>query len=141
MSVTNITSTEIRDLVAGERYVVRVTTVSNKVESPETQEIEQTMYPNLIDSVNHDIASQNITFNWRVPLGRIDYYIIVYNTVREPTAQSSKQVAALNGTRVGERMNVVIDGLIPGEAYAFRFYVVSHNLRSEGINVQSRTSE
>lgn len=141
MSVTNITSTEIRDLVAGERYVVRVTTVSNKVESPETREIEQTMYPNLIEAVNHDVASQNITFRWNVPLGRIDYYIIVYNTIREPVAQFSKQVAAMNGTRVGEVMRVVIDGLIPGEAYGFRFYAVSHNLRSEGINVQTRTSE
>lgn len=141
MSVTNITSTEIRDLVAGERYVIRVTTVSNKVESPEVREIEQTMYPNLIESVNHDVASQNITFHWKVPLGRIDYYIIVYNTVREPAQQSSKQVPALNGTRIGERMSVVIDGLQPGEAYGFRFYAVSNNLRSEGVNVQARTSE
>lgn len=141
MNVINITSTEIRDLVAGERYIIRVSTVSNKVESPELKEVETTLYPNLIDSVNHEVASQNITFRWSVPLGRIDYYIIVYNTIREPSLQSSKQVPALNGTRVGEKMKVVIDGLTPGESYAFRFYAVSNNLRSEGTNVQTRTSE
>ncbi|KAI1301523.1 Tyrosine-protein phosphatase 10D [Halotydeus destructor] len=139
MNVINITSTEIKDLVAGERYVIRVTTMSNKVESPEMQEIEQTMYPNLIDSVNYEVASQNVSFHWSIPLGRIDYYIIVYNTLREPTIQNSKQIAASDDSKVGERMSVVIDALIPGEAYAFRFYAVSNNLRSEGTNVQSRT--
>ncbi|RWS14201.1 tyrosine-protein phosphatase 10D-like protein, partial [Dinothrombium tinctorium] len=139
MVVVNATSTEIRDLVAGERYVVRVSTISNKVESVDIQELEQTMYPNSIESVSHILGSYNITFKLATPSGRIDYYIIVYNTVREPTQQNSKQVLASNKTRVGEIVNVVIDGLTPGELYSFRFYAVSHNLRSEGIGVQIRT--
>ncbi|RWS29718.1 tyrosine-protein phosphatase 10D-like protein [Leptotrombidium deliense] len=139
MGVVNTTSTEIRDLVAGERYAVRVSTFSNRVESVDIQEVEQTMYPNSIESVSHTIDSHNITFRLVTPAGRIDYYIIVYNSVREPTQQNSKQVPASNRTRVGEIVNAVIDGLTPGELYSFRFYAVSHNLRSEGIGVQTRT--
>ena len=141
ITVNNITSTEIKDLVAGERYVVRVTTVSNRVESPELREIEQVMYPNIIDSVMHEVAAYNITFHWKVPLGAVDYYIIVYNTLNQPTNQLSKQVANKNSSPAGERVDIVIDGLIPGEAYSFYFYTVSNNLRSEGFTVQTRTSK
>jgi cadherin 5 type 2 (VE-cadherin) len=141
ITVSNITSTEIKDLVAGERYIVRVTTVSNRVESPDPREIEQVMYPNIIDSVLHEVSAYNITFHWKVPFGAVDYYIIVYNTVNNPSQQLSKQVANKNGSPVGERVDIIIDGLIPGEAYSFYFYTVSNNLRSEGFTVQTRTSE
>lgn len=141
MNVTNATSTEIRDLIAGERYEFKVNTVSFNVESPSVQDVEQIMYPNAVESVTFTIAAENITFRLVTPLGRIDYYIIEYNTVREPTQRNSKQVLPRNNTKVGTLMTVVIDGLIAGELYSFRFYSVSHNLRSEGIAVQARTSE
>jgi hypothetical protein len=99
------------------------------------------MYPNVIDPVVYEVSSQNITFHWKVPQGNVDYYIIVYNTVREPTIQLSKQVANVNGSHVGERVDIVIEGLTPGEAYTFHFYTVSNNLRSEGYTIQTRTSE
>jgi len=141
ITVSNSTSTEVRDLVAGERYVIRVTTVSNRVESPELREIEQVMYPNIIDSVMHEVAAYNITFHWKVPFGSVDYYIIVYNTVNNPANQLSKQVANKLASIVGERVDIGIDGLVPGEAYTFLFYTVSNNLRSEGFTVQTRTSK
>jgi len=141
MSVTNITSTEIRDLVAGERYVFRVNSASNKVENLDVKEIEQTIYPNAVESVSYITGSENVTFKLVQPLGRVDYYIIVYNTVSEPTQQNSKQVSAGNNTKAGSLMTIVIDGLVPGDMYSFRFYAVSHNLRSEGIGVQTRTSK
>ncbi|EEC16918.1 receptor protein-tyrosine phosphatase 10D, putative, partial [Ixodes scapularis] len=136
--IVNTTSTEIDDLIAGERYVVRVATVSNKVESIETQDLEQTLYPNAIKHVRHFLDSQNITFEWMVPTGRVDYYIIVYNPVRDSQAQKSHQVPA-NTTRTGDNINVIIENLKPGELYAFRLYAVSHDVRSEGIGVQTRT--
>lgn len=141
MNVTNLTSTEIRDLVAGERYKFIVNTVSSNVESPGPRDYEQIMYPNAVESVTFSIAAENITFKLVTPLGRIDYYIIEYNTVREPTQRNSKQVLPGNNTKVGTLMTVVIDGLIAGELYSFRFYSISYNLRSEGIAVQARTSK
>lgn len=138
LTVSNITSSEIRDLVAGERYVVRVSTVSNRVESPDVREIEQTLYPNVIDSVGHEVSSYNISFHWAIPLGSVDYYIIVYNTVGQPSIQLSKQVANRPSSA---KVDVVIDGLTPGEAYTFHFYTVSNNLRSEGYTLTTRTSE
>lgn len=141
VTVSNITSSEIRDLVAGERYVIRVSTVSNRVESPDLREIEQTMYPNVINSVTYEIASYNVTFQWKVPLGSVDFYIIVYNTVKEPANQLSKQVASNSSRTTSDTMDVLIDSLTPGEAYTFHFYTVSNNLRSEGYTVQVRTSK
>ena len=138
MTPINTTSIEIKELTAGEKYVFRVASVSNKAESPDIREVEQILLPNPIFDVKHTIDSHNISFQWFVPIGRIDYYNIVYNTVREATKQESKQIAAQNNT---DMMTAVIDSLKPGEEYSFRFYVISHNLRSEGIGLQIRTSE
>ncbi|XP_054160491.1 tyrosine-protein phosphatase 10D-like isoform X2 [Oppia nitens] len=132
----NSTSYEIKDLTAGQKYVVRVSSVSNKAESPDIREVEQTLSPNPIFDVKHTIDSHNISFQWLVPSGRIDYYNIVYNTVKEATKQESKQINASNDT---EMMSVLIDSLKPGEQYSFRFYVISHKIRSEGIGLQIRT--
>lgn len=134
----NSTSADLKDLEAGERYLIKVTSVSNKVESVNSKEIEQTMYPNAIHEIKHILDSYNLTFQWSMPAGRVDYYIIVYNTIREPTIQQSKQVP-VNNTRTGQLITAVIDGLRPGELYSFMFYAVSFNLRSEGIGMQLRT--
>ncbi|XP_064488977.1 tyrosine-protein phosphatase 10D-like isoform X2 [Ornithodoros turicata] len=136
--VINTTSTELEDLVAGERYIVRVATVSNKVESIETQELQHTLYPNAIKHVRHFLDSQNITFEWMVPTGRVDYYTILYSPVRDAQAQKTKQVPA-NATREGDNVSVIVDNLKPGELYSFRMYAVSHEVRSEVIGVQTRT--
>ncbi|XP_075530860.1 protein tyrosine phosphatase 10D isoform X2 [Dermacentor variabilis] len=136
--VVNSTSAEIDDLIAGERYVVRVATVSNKVESTDAQDVEQTLYPNSIKHVTHFLDSQNITFEWTAPPGRVDYYIIVYNPLNDQKKQKSQQVPA-NITRPGDNVNVVIENLKPGELYSFRLYAVSHDVRSEGFGVQTRT--
>ncbi|KAH7933806.1 hypothetical protein HPB49_017381 [Dermacentor silvarum] len=136
--VVNSTSAEIDDLIAGERYVVRVATVSNKVESTDAQDVEQTLYPNSIKHVTHFLDSQNITFEWTAPPGRVDYYIIVYNPLNDQKQQKSQQVPA-NITRPGDNVNVVIENLKPGELYSFRLYAVSHDVRSEGFGVQTRT--
>ncbi|XP_055949262.1 tyrosine-protein phosphatase 10D-like [Argiope bruennichi] len=138
MGFVNTTSCEIKDLVPGERYSVQVTSVSNKIESLEAEEIEQTMYPKPIKKVKETLDSYNITFEWEVPEGYRDYYIILYNPIDDPQNQKSLQVAA-NDTKPMEKMDVIIDELKPGELYSFRFYAVSHNLRSEGITVQTRT--
>ncbi|KAL1421747.1 hypothetical protein MTO96_022797 [Rhipicephalus appendiculatus] len=90
--VVNSTSAEIDDLIAGERYVVRVATVSNKVESTDAQDVEQTLYPNSIKHVTHFLDSQNITFEWTAPPGRVDYYIIVYNPLNDQKKQKSQQM-------------------------------------------------
>lgn len=80
--VNNITSTEVHDLIAGEKYNFKINTVSNKVESLELRELEQTLYPNAIESVSQLTAANNITFKILTSLGRVDYYIVVYNTVK-----------------------------------------------------------
>lgn len=137
ISITNITSNEITDLVAGETYHFKVGTISNKVESADAKEIEQTMYPNGIESVSHIIGSNNITFRLITPMGRIDYYIIVYTPTNDPTApENSKQVLPGNRTYFGDTVTAVVEGLMAGELYSFRFYTVSRNLRSEALTLR-----
>lgn len=134
----NGTSAELKDLEAGERYLIKVISVSNKIESVNAKEIEQTMYPNAIHEIKHTLDSYNLSFQWSMPAGRVDYYIIVYNTVRDPSVQQSKQIP-VNNTRTGQLITAIIDSLRPGELYSFMFYAVSYNLRSEGIGIQLRT--
>ena len=69
-------------LLPGENYQFKINTVSNKVESLELRELEQTLYPNALESVSQLIAANNITFKTLTSLGRVDYYIVVYNTVK-----------------------------------------------------------
>ncbi|KAG9509621.1 Tyrosine-protein phosphatase 10D, partial [Fragariocoptes setiger] len=132
------TSVVLKDLEAGERYILKVISISNKVESVNAKEIEQTMYPNSITEIKSVLDAYNLTFQWSMPTGQVDYYLIFYNAVRELSPQQTKKLDA-NHTRTGQLMSAIIDGLKPGELYSFMFYSVSHNLRSEGIALQLRT--
>lgn len=136
--VANATSCEIKKLDSGEKYVVQVVSVSSRVESPDAEIVEQTMYPNPIKHVLHILDSYNITFKWKIPKGRKDYYIINYYPVKTPIDQLSHQVTA-NGSYPDNMMSVMIGELKPGELYSFLFYVVSNSLRSEGVGLQTRT--
>ena len=141
LGIVNTTSMEIKNLVAGEMYTVRVSSVSNRAESPDIRELEQTMFPNSIASIKTTIDSHNITFQWLAPEGVIDYFSIIYNPVNQPKLQESRRINYYNGTRPGDLITVFIQDLKPGEEYSFRFYVISFKLRSEGIGVQVRTSK
>ncbi|XP_028968340.1 tyrosine-protein phosphatase 10D [Galendromus occidentalis] len=138
LGFVNTTTFEMNDLIAGEKYSVKVNAVSNKAESQNSPVIEQTMYPNAITDVKHSVDSKNVTFSWQRPSGRIDYYIVVFNPVRDPLAHNSHQFPA-NQTLAGEPVSVTIENLKPGELYSFRLYSVSHSLRSEGVGVETRT--
>lgn len=141
LGIVNSTSLEIKNLVAGEIYTVRVSSVSNRAESPDIREIEQTMFPNPISNIKTNIDSHNITFHWHPPEGVIDYFNVIYNPVNQPKQQESLRVPYSNTTRPEEQIVVFINDLKPGEEYSFRFFVTSFKLRSEGIGVQIRTSK
>jgi protein tyrosine phosphatase len=136
----NGTSNEIRELTAGEKYVFKVNSMSNKVESPDDRIIEQTLYPNAIEGVTHDVHSNNVTFRLATPVGRVDYFIIVYGPAGPGAVQSSKHVPIKpKETFQADHVPAAIENLQPGELYSFRLYAVSHNLRSEGVSLLLRT--
>lgn len=141
LGIVNSTSLEIRNLVAGEMYTVRVSSVSNRAESPDIREIEQTMFPNPIPNIKTNIDSHNITFQWVTPEGVVDYFNVIYNPLSQPKLQDSRRINHYNGTRPGDLITMFINDLKPGEEYSFRFFVISFKLRSEGIGVQIRTSK
>ncbi|CAM1318251.1 Uncharacterised protein g6905 [Pycnogonum litorale] len=133
----NVTTYIIPKLVTGERYIVQVKTVSYRVESARSQQVEQTVEPSRITEVRHILDSYNITFKWTVPEGRIDYYLIVYNVAHNPSNQTTRHITS-NKTS-GQTMSVIVGELKPGELYSFRFYTISHGVRSNGISIQPRT--
>ncbi|KAF7495092.1 Tyrosine-protein phosphatase 10D [Sarcoptes scabiei] len=139
LGIVNTTSIEIKNLIAGERYTVRVSSVSNRAESPDIREIDETMSPNAIHNIKPKIDSHNITFEWLTPEGVIDYFNIIYNPVNQPKLQESRKINFFNGTRPEESVKVAIPNLKPGEEYSFRFFVVSFNVRSEGTTILTRT--
>lgn len=141
LGIVNTTSMEIKNLIAGEMYTVRVSSVSNRAENPDIREVEQTMFPNSIANIKTSIDSHNITFHWLAPEGVIDYFNVIYNPVNQPKLQESRRINYYNGTRPGDLITVFIQDLKPGEEYSFRFFVISFKLRSEGIGVQIRTSK
>lgn len=49
--------------------------------------------PKAIKKVKDILDSYNLTFEWEVPQGHRDYYIIVYNPIDEPQSQQSQQVS------------------------------------------------
>lgn len=48
--------------------------------------------PNPIKNVRHILDSNNITFEWNIPPGKKDYYIVNYYPVKSPFPQLSHQV-------------------------------------------------
>ena len=68
-SSIHTSSADLRESESAKRYIIKVTSVSNKVE--------------FFDYTNTILDSYNLTFQWFMPSGRVDYYIVVYNTVEE----------------------------------------------------------
>ena len=50
------------------------------------------------------LDSYNITFEWEVPQGHRDYYIIVYNPIDEPHSQQSQQVRIMFFKQLQEKL-------------------------------------
>ena len=73
------TNVRLNDLLPGERYIFRLQTISSKFESVELAELQQSLQPNAVDSVSHVVASNNVTFKLLPPIGRVDYYLVLYN--------------------------------------------------------------
>nr|XP_045582718.1 tyrosine-protein phosphatase 10D-like isoform X1 [Procambarus clarkii] len=136
----NRTLAIVDNLQPGERYVIQVRSVSHHVESFTPQEVEQTVPPNPVRGIEHHLDSQNITFEWPRPEGRIDMYTIVWWNERTPERKKSKEIPGDQATEgINRKLTVLIGELMPGELYSFQIYTTAHGVNSENVSLSSRT--
>ncbi|KAG0729552.1 Tyrosine-protein phosphatase 10D [Chionoecetes opilio] len=137
---TNETNAVVEQLEAGERYVIQVRSVSHHVESFKPQEVEQIVSPNPVRGIEHHLDSQNITFEWPRPEGRIDHYTILWWNDLTPKDKQSKEIPGDQATEgINRKLTVLIGELMPGELYDFQFYTTAHDVKSENVSLSSRT--
>ncbi|XP_042228695.1 tyrosine-protein phosphatase 10D-like isoform X1 [Homarus americanus] len=136
----NTTSAVVDNLQPGERYIIQVRSVSHRVESFTPQEVEQTVPPNPVRGIEHYLDSQNITFEWPRPEGRIDMYTIVWWNDRTPDRKKLKEIPGNQATEgINRKLTVLIGELMPGELYNFQIYTTAHGFNSENVSISSRT--
>ncbi|XP_067123483.1 tyrosine-protein phosphatase 10D-like isoform X2 [Centruroides vittatus] len=139
IGITNTTNYEIRNLIAGERYNIEVVSALDNIECYDPVILQQTLYPNSINKeyIRTILDSRNVTFQWRVPMGQVDSYSIMYTSSRKPKDQLSRQVPG--DISSGKIVTDIINDLVPGELYKFHFYVVSHEVKSPEVIINVRT--
>lgn len=130
-------SVELVDLEPGVLYVVTVRTVSFRVQSAKFEEIGHILRPSSLVNVDVTLDSQNVTFEWTVPSGKISHYMIVYHSVSKPESSFTRRIP--NNATVGEKMAVVVIDLVPGALYHYEFYTVSFDTQSEPYILEIRT--
>lgn len=67
---------DVTDMTPGEKYTIQVNTVSFGVESPNPQQVNQTVRPNPVSNILPLADSTNITLEWPRPEGRIEMYVL-----------------------------------------------------------------
>lgn len=67
---------DVTDMTPGEKYTIQVNTVSFGVESPNPQQVNETIRPNPVSNIATLVDSTNITLYWPRPEGRIEMYVL-----------------------------------------------------------------
>lgn len=87
------TDTEVIDMIPGETYIIQVNTASYGIESPNPQQVNQTVRPNPVSNILPLADSTNITLEWPRPEGRVENYVIQWWPTNNPDHILSKNVS------------------------------------------------
>lgn len=93
------TEADVTDMTPGEKYTIQVNTVSYGVESPNPQQVNQTVRPNPVSNIAPLADSNNITLEWPRPEGRVETYIIHWWPTEFPDQVSDKNVSEVNTSK------------------------------------------
>lgn len=165
----NSTEADVTDMTPGEKYTIQVNTASYGVESPNPQQVNQTVRPNPVSNIEPRVDSNNITLQWPRPEGRVETYVINWWPTETPDHIHSKNVSEqsisefyrlisrqpitiiailapiIQNDRNGEvkeehpLVQVLIDDLMSGVEYNFQIQVISYSLISDLASLQVRT--
>ncbi|XP_035899329.1 tyrosine-protein phosphatase 10D isoform X4 [Anopheles stephensi] len=147
------TEADVTDMTPGEKYTIQVNTVSYGVESPNPQQVNQTVRPNPVSNIAPLVDSNNITLEFPRPEGRVETYIIHWWPTEQPDQVSMKNFTETNtilpypGTlsddeKVVEEpplVRLLIGDLMSGVMYNFKIQTISYGLTSDLTKLQTRT--
>ncbi|XP_038120480.1 tyrosine-protein phosphatase 10D isoform X6 [Culex quinquefasciatus] len=148
------TEADVTDMTPGEKYTIQVNTVSYGVESPNPQQVNQTVRPNPVSNIAPLADSNNITLEWPRPEGRVETYIIHWWPTEFPDQVSTKNVSEVNtilpypGSGLGDEekpaeelptVRILVGDLMSGVMYNFKIQTVSYGLTSDVTKLQTRT--
>ncbi|XP_053697410.1 tyrosine-protein phosphatase 10D isoform X2 [Sabethes cyaneus] len=148
------TDADVTDMTPGEKYTIQVNTVSYGVESPNPQQVNQTVRPNPVSNIAPLVDSNNITLEWPRPEGRVETYIIHWWPTEFPDQVFSNNVSEINtifpypgsGLNEDEKLieepptvRILIGDLMSGVMYNFKIQTVSYGLTSDVTKLQTRT--
>jgi receptor-type tyrosine-protein phosphatase beta len=152
------TEKEISNLSPGEKYIIRVNTVSYRAEPSNPQQIIQTVRPTGISQVKQFVDSSNITLSWDRPAGRIESYTIKWMAMDrvpvdpdredgESPERIDEKSELLQGEKVvtqdvwGDQVKIPIFPLMSGVAYSLRVETTSYGMNGDEYNTTIRTRE
>nr|XP_040229845.2 tyrosine-protein phosphatase 10D isoform X2 [Anopheles coluzzii] len=147
------TEADVTDMTPGEKYTIQVNTVSYGVESPNPQQVNQTVRPNPVSNIAPLVDSNNITLEFPRPEGRVETYIIHWWPTEQPEQVSMKNFTEVNtilpypGTLSDDEKTVeepplvrlLIGDLMSGVMYNFKIQTISYGLTSDLTKLQTRT--
>lgn len=158
------TEKELTNLTPGERYIIRVNTVSYRTEAVHAQQISQTVRPSSVIEVEPEVDATNITLVFDNPKGRIEAYTVKWQALdRIPEAseeefeQGSDSDSQLESSGEGNKMElfkgektveeedwgdtvrIPISPLMSGVAYLVMVETTSYGMQSNHYNVTIRT--
>ncbi|XP_062554355.1 tyrosine-protein phosphatase 10D isoform X3 [Armigeres subalbatus] len=147
------TEADVTDMTPGEKYTIQVNTVSYGVESPNPQQVNQTVRPNPVSNIAPLADSNNITLEWPRPEGRVETYIIHWWPTEFPDQIFDKNVSEVNtifpypgslgdDDKLSEEpptVRILIGDLMSGVMYNFKIQTVSYDLTSDVTKLQTRT--
>ncbi|XP_049533500.1 tyrosine-protein phosphatase 10D isoform X1 [Anopheles darlingi] len=147
------TEADVTDMTPGEKYTIQVNTVSFGVESPNPQQVNQTVRPNPVSNIAPLVDSNNITLEFPRPEGRVETYIINWWPTEQPEQLSMKNFTEANtilpypGTLSDDEkiveepplVRLLIGDLMSGVMYNFKIQTISYGLTSDVTKLQTRT--
>ncbi|CAB3221781.1 unnamed protein product [Arctia plantaginis] len=132
---------EITNMTHGEFYIIRLDTVSEDaegetVESDRPVSTEYTVRPNPVSNVAPLVDTRNLTLEWPVPEGRVEWYSLSWWAEDEPARGGSQNISAPAPAR---SVRALLGDLQPGAPYVITIAAHSYNLTSELFTMQTRT--
>ncbi|XP_075972305.1 protein tyrosine phosphatase 10D [Anticarsia gemmatalis] len=132
------TTAEITNMTHGERYIIRLDTLSEEVqgkkpvESGEPLTTYHTVRPNPVSNVAQLVDTRNMTLEWPVPGGRVESYSLRCWARAGPPRRLDVQ------PRAGP-VRALLGGLEPGRAYNVSITAHSYNQTSDVFIMETRT--
>lgn len=134
---------EIKNMTHGEHYTILLDTISEDaagetVESDQPIKTEHTVRPNPVSNVAQLVDTRNMTLEWPVPGGRVEWYSLRWWPQDDEGHAQSKNLSAA-ALPNGRSVRALLDGLQPGVGYMVSVAAHSYNLSSDLFVMETRT--